>query len=325
MQSRLAVLQSALGQLGWQVEGFLNPKDALESIKEESYEAVFCDEQLRGATPMGLIAWVKRLSPELPFYLFSNDQDRTRFRRSGEPEALFHFPPVLGQLPGPSGNDTFSTLGDLEAPLSGNTSLMPLPDLIEMMSMGRQKGVIELELGKVGLIVINKDKVEHAASFGPAGTKNGLQALSDLIALPESDYRVLAYEPPGRSTINLTTVTALTEAARLADEQGRYELLLEAISERCPALNSSAIGQATATRPALGTGNAGRLFSAAKHLLEAGREMSGGQARELLFASDEEVTVIVVFGDTLLAAQGPSSLKAKLYRAVHECVKNASS
>ena len=65
--NRLKTLEKSLAEVGWQVNSFQNPREALESLREVHYSAVFCDELVRGASVGGFLAWTRRLSPDLPF------------------------------------------------------------------------------------------------------------------------------------------------------------------------------------------------------------------------------------------------------------------
>ena len=275
VQTRLTILETALCQVGWQVAAFLNPQEALGSLKSTPYEAAFCDEQVRGASATGLLVGLRRLRPGLPVYVFSNADDPHRFRSSGEPTALLHFPPVAGQIPAPLGTRSEVALGVVETPLAGNTSLLALPDLVEMMGLSGQQGVVELEFGKQGFIVVNKTRLEHAVYFSGDAPRSGLQALAHLIELENVDFRVTDYQVPARLSINLPISSAMTEAARLADEASRFKTLLGELRERCPAVVAAAIGYATATAPTDGAGDKARLFTLATALLACNRTVLG--------------------------------------------------
>ena len=321
LQSRLTILQTALHELGWQVAPFLSPQEALSSLKDTPYEAAFCDEQVRGASPAGLLVGLRRLVPELPVYVFSNINDPHRFRLSGEPTALLHFPPVSGQLPAPLGTNREVASGSIETPLAGNTSLLALADLVEMMGLSGQQGVIELEQGKQGFVVVNKNKLEHAVYFSSGAAKNGLHALAQLLGLENVDFRVTAYVAPARPSINLPTSSAMTEAARLADEDSRFETLLGELRRLCPAVVAVALGYTTATTPTQGLGDSGRLFALAKNLLACNRTALGDSPKEISLETATDSFVLAAFGSsTLLIAQAPVKAKTHLYLAVQEAL-----
>ncbi len=319
LQTRLTILETALGRLGWRVVPFLNPQEALQSLKTTPYEAVFCDEQVRGASPAGLLVGLRRLVPGLPVYVFSNVDDPHRFRLSGQPTALLHFPPVAGQIPAPLGTKSEVALGVVETPLAGNTSLLALPDLIEMMSLSGQQGVVELAFGKQGFVVVNKNKLEHAVCFANGVAKSGLQALAQLMSLENTDFRVTDYVAPARPSINLPTSSAVTEAARLADESGRFETVLAELLRLCPGVSAAAVGYASAPAPAQGAGDAAALFTLAKSLLTSNRAALGENPKEINIDTDKDSFVLLTFGaSALLVAQAPVRTKTHLYVAVQE-------
>ncbi len=321
MQSRLDILHQALDRLGWQVAPFLSPKDAVESLRSARYDAVFCDEQLRGASPAGLLVWTRRALPGIPFFLFSNSPDPNRFRVSGAPNAVLHFPPVLAQLPIPADTPPLEVpLQALETPLSGSTALLSLTDLIEMMGLAQQSGVIELGGGKDGLAVLHKGRLEHAASFQEP-QRSGLQALAQLLSLPDADFRVAPYRPPGRATLNLSASAALTEAARLVDEARRFKLLLEAVQAKCPAALAVVVGQPLPGLPMQGVGEVARLNGMVRQALELSRAALGGRVLDGLLVTDEHALVLNSFAEgRMLAALAPAGAKAALYRAVQAAV-----
>lgn len=324
MQSRLDILQRALEQLGWQVTPSLNPKEAVESLKETPYGAVFCDEQLRGASPTGLLVWVRRQLPEVPFYLFSNDHDPQRFRVSGAPTALLHFPPVAAQLPLP--DDTpppERPPGDDETPLRGDTGLLPLADLIEMLSLAQRSAVIELGGGNAGLVVLQRGRLEHALCLACQPPRSGLPALGQLLRC-ETEFRVAPYRPPARATLNMSAASAVTEAARLADEEARAARLVEAVARGCPAATVVAVGQPLPGAPWHGVGDLARLGAMTQILLEASRSALGGRLRDGLWVNEAEALVLFGFAeDRVLAALAPAPAKATLYRAVQAAVAAA--
>ena len=327
-QSRLDILEAALSQVGWTVTAEQDPQEALKTLKSAPFEAIFCDEHLRGASPAGLLVWIRRLLPDTPFYFFTNVQDAKRFRTSGEPSALFHFPPVAGQLPSPAGGALSPVRAEGEdIPLSGNTSLVPLADLIEMLSLSKQEGVIEL--GKLGAVTLKGSKIEHAISFGTGsgsgsrgGLSTGIQALAQLIQTDECSFRVQPYKVPHRLTINLHTTTAMTEAARTADELRRFEGVVKTLEELGP-LEGVAIGYAAASSPSVAVGAQGEaMFTLAKTLLGVNRKALSAKVNHMFLETESLVYILSTFGESnLLICGGPLASKGKLYRRVQELLK----
>lgn len=322
MQSRQTIIQDALEIAGWHVHGFVHPKEALEALKTTAFEAVFCDEQLRGASSAGMLVWVRRLLPDIPFYVLSNHYDPDRYRLSGEPTAALHFPPVLGQLPTPRGEDGKKTLQDISVPLAGNTAHVPLADLIEMLSLGKEQATIELGAGE-GLITLNGSKLEHAVCLDKAQPLTGLPALAQLIELKDVDFRVNAYQVPKRPTVNLTTVTAMTEAARLADERRQFGRLVGEVQKRCSVAEEIAVGYLSEIHPAQGWGaEPERLFRTAQTLLEFNRNALKNKVTDMFVEAEDLAYVVTTFGgESVIIASCPPKAKGQLYRAVHEAVK----
>ena len=321
MQSRQTVLVDALKIAGWQTKSYLSPQDALEALKTDTFGAVFCDEQLRGASSAGLLVWMRRIAPDIPFYVFTHNYDPNRYRLSGEPTGVLHFPPILGQLPSCDGVDVKATLTTNDTPMAGNTTDIALADLIEILSLSKQKVVIEL--GAKGMVTINGDKLEHAIAFGSTPPTTGLQALAQLISLEDCDFRVTDYRSPDRPTINLYTVTAMTEAARLADEGIRFRAMIAGIKRVCPDVEDVAVGYRMSALPAEGWGaEPDNLFGVAQSLLELNRESLDSKVVDMFLETQSNAYVITTFGEkSIIAAAGPASVKGKLYRAIHDAIK----
>ncbi len=330
--NRLKTIQGALAEVGWQVDSFQDPREALESLRTVRYSAVFCDELVRGASVGGFLAWTRRLSPDLPFYVVGDTQ-ADRGRHAGATSTL-PFPPPLGALPRPKNPTEHETL-DLpsvagikaggartnEVPLSGNTSLVPLAGLLEMMGLAGQNGLLEFgPAGREGLLYLEGGKILHAevpaSGYGGSGGLRGLGALAHVLSLAESDFRVLPYRPPARPAVNLPVSNALTEAARLSDERRRHEGFIETIKEACPAVTAVAVGYLLSASPGATCGEAPGLFGTAKELL-AGRTL--GKVGALYMALEHEALALRTFGDdNLLVAKAPLAARRTLFNALED-------
>ena len=332
--NRLKTLEKSLAEVGWQVNSFQNPREALESLREVHYSAVFCDELVRGASVGGFLAWTRRLSPDLPFYVIGNTQT-DRGHRHADVTNTLPFPPPLGSLPRPTNPTEHETLelpsrvagpsaGAKETPLSGNTSLVPLDGLLEMMGLAGQNGMLEFgPAGREGLLYLEGGKILHAevpaevpmGGYGGSGVK-GLGALAHILLLAESDFRVLPYRPPVRPAINLPVSNALTEAARLTDERRRHEGFIEGIREACPAVTAVAVGYLLSANPGATCGEAEGLFGTAKELL-AQRFL--GKVSALYVALEREALAIRTFGDdNMIVAKAPLSVRRVLFSALED-------
>jgi hypothetical protein len=313
--SRLSVIQAALAEAGWQVHAFQRPKEALESLKGHGYQAVFCDEDLKGASAVGFLAWTRRISSELPFYLIAAGREPLHFRPSvTQPTEVISFPPVPETLPLPAGPGTLTPPPQAlpQTPLSGNTSLVPLTDLLEMMGVAAQSAIVVLDSS--GSVFVEDGKLVHAE----AARLVGLKALARLIAL-ECDFRVRPYRRPERATIGLPVATAMTEAARMADEQQRYAELMAAVRRQCPAVTDMAAGYLRGAF-SQGCGEAAALFELAQKLL-AHSPPGIGRITELSLASESSALALSLFGDdNLLAAKAPAEFRTRLYAAVQSAV-----
>lgn len=333
--SRLNAIDQVLGEAGWQVSGFQNPKEALDSLTNKDYAAVFCDENLRGASAGGFLAWTRRTSAELPFYLISTTADtesaanNALLQRNGGPSAVLPFPLKAGAVPKPT---SFTDAGTPtppqpipRTPLSGNTSLVPISSLLEMMGIASQSAHIELgEAGSEGLVSVEAGKLVHAEAKGEKRALSGLPALAHFILLENCPFRVLPYEKVTRPTINMPATTALTEAARLADEQGRYKQLIDAVKHSCPATDALATGYLLAKAPQMGHGDADGLFRKAQKILGGERSLWDGKLSVLYASTDTRALAVVLFGDdNLLAAQAPAQHREQLFEAVRQALELA--
>ena len=319
--------------MGWQVTSFQDPREALGSLRTIHYSAVFCDELVRGASVGGFLAWTRRVSPDLPFYVIGDTQaDRGR---QLEPTATLPFPPPLGALPRPKNPTEHETLDPAsvaasaagagprasEAPLSGNTSLVSLAGLLEMMGLAGQNGILELgPAGREGLLYLEGGKILHAEvpadGYGGGGGLRGLGALAHILSLSESDFRVLSYRAPARPAVNLPVSNALTEAARLADERRRHEGFIEGVKEACPAVTAVAVGYLLSAGPSATCGEAEGLFGTAKELLT---QRSLGKVGALYVAKEHEALALRTFGDdNVLVARAPLSARKTLFTALED-------
>lgn len=331
--SRLTSIQEALGERGWQVHAFQNPKEALDNLQSNRYHAVFCDINLRGASAAGFLAWTRRLSNDVPFYLIGQLEDSRVTRDQEGVTGFLTFPLKPAELPLPTGLTSSGPLVAQEkkevtqTPLSGNTSLIAISDLLDMMGIANQSGIIELgKDGQEGRIHVRDGILLHAETVSKHQQANGLPALATLMLLEESDFRVFPYAPPERPTVNLPAATAMTEAARLADETRRYQQLISDVKAHCPAVYDAATGYLLADKPNQGQGNAVELFQLARDLLERNRHGLNAKPSELLVVYGQNAVMLQRFGDdNVLVARAPAARRARLYQAVRLALQNQQS
>ncbi|MGL4610477.1 MAG: DUF4388 domain-containing protein [Trueperaceae bacterium] len=321
--SRLETLKTSLKEVGWKVHALQNPKEALEALKTKEYEAVFCDEDMKGGSVPGFLSFTRRLKPDLAFYVFGEVSDKVRlsYKMSGEPTAFLPYPPLPIHLPTPKGTPSIEEkVAATKTPLSGNTSLVALSTVLEMMGMAGQTGTVELEFGKRGLIFVDKGLIQHAMLFNEGQTQQGLPALNQLLSLENTEFRLAPYEAPKRPSINLPTSSALTEAARIADELKRFQTFIDKVRKACPSTTAVTIGYPLNATHLQGYGDAAALFQKTKTLLEKNRDTLG-KLSQFFSVSEQGSFAFVTFGEGhILAATAPSSVKETLYKAVKEAV-----
>jgi CheY-like chemotaxis protein len=322
--NRLETLKKVLTEVGWKVHALLNPKEVLEALKANVYEAIFCDQELKGASVPGMLNFVRRLNADMPFYVFGaiDDKIRAGYKVSGEPTAFLPYPPLPIHLPVPKGTPSIEEkVAGAKTPLSGNTSLVALSTVLEMMGMAGQTGVVELAFGKQGLIYVDKGLLLHAVMFKDGQTVQGLPALSRLLNLENTEFRLAPYEAPKRPSINLPASSALTEAARISDELDRFQIFIDKTRKACPSITAIAIGYPLNTAPVAGYGDTGTLFQKAKAIIEKNRD-TVGKLNQFFSLSEQGAFAFVTFGEggNIIVATAPANAKDVLYRAVKEAV-----
>ncbi len=321
LYNRLATITEALEGAGWQVRAFQNPREALEVLRQGGIEAVFCDEYLRGASPSGFLAWTRRLAPKMPFYLFTIDEQPQRITGSHQPDSLLSFPPSHNTVPLPA---KLTSLGDVrmnakELPLEGNTGLVPLADLIEMMGISNQSSIIAIEAGRLGLLYLDEGALVHAISH--RSRAQGVRALAEMLRLGTVEFEVRDFDTPLRKTIHLPTATAITEATRLIDEKARDQDLVELVRSGCESADTVVIGYPLAQAPSFGMGDTAEVFEIAKGLLEKNR----AQLRKITHLSIETKNhsyALALFGEgNLVAGRAARGKSLLLMAAIVKAVK----
>lgn len=334
LYNRLGSIEAALQRRGWDTDACQEPRSALEKLRSGGYAAVFCDEFLKGASPSGFLAWSRRLAPRRPFYLFCMDAAKVTFAGRYRPDRLLAFPPDPASLPAPSHlSDPGIDSHGGQVPLEGNTALVPLTDLIEMLGLAGQSAVIALDGGQRGTLHLQRgalvSAVSHPVPAAPAllwqdaaadgsapppdpapasgsGSTVGVRALAELVTDEGVDYQVLPFEPPPRKTIHLPTATAVTEAMRLVDEQARDRDLLDRVRRAFPAVEAAAVGYVLAQAPNLAFGpGSDELFALATGLLERNRDALG-KLTHLSLEADLGAVALLRYGESnLLIARAP--------------------
>lgn len=316
---RLKRIREELAGVGWRVEAGQNSQENLELLRSQPVSAVFCDHPLRGASPAGFLAWTRRERPQAQFHMFS---DPSEWRGQLRPDAFLSWPPLRAELPVAPGTivPTEADLDTSDIPLSGTTGLMSLEQLLEMLHVSGKDAVVRLNGGR-GHVYLQDGVVQHA-SFQRSGSMNvGIAALSELMALPDTDFVVEPYEAARRNTINLSVTGAVSEAARLADERRRDQTLVDRLLALQPRLSAVAVGYPHAQQPDAGHGDAPRLFAMAISLLSSNRAAMGRMPQSLSLSSQRFSIAIHAFSETrFVAVAAETRVGAALLRLVEKAV-----
>lgn len=311
--NRLDILGDVLHRVGWEVETCRSPHEALDALRGHAFDAVFCDEYLRGASPSGVLAWTHRLAPHARFYLIAMSGTEHAFAGRHRPHDVVAFPPSEDSVPKPHGHTQARprTESASHVPLEGNTGLVPLVDLIEMLGVIGRSAIVSVgsAAGRSGRgrVYLRDGGVVHADFATPDGEQAvGLPALAELMMVGDVDFAVLPFAAPARRTVHLSTPNAVTEAARMHDVQNRDRGMFAAVGAGCPDVSAIAVGYALAQQPATSQGTGGvALFATAQGLLKRSQELVGRTTR-LAVEGDDGAYALARFGDdNLIVARAP--------------------
>ena len=322
MQHRRSALEQALSRVGWRVAAYQDVKPALEHLRTRPYAAVFCDEYLRGASAGGFLAWSRRIAPDAPFYLIAMNGERAALTAVHSPDDVLLFPPDEAALPRPRQITHWenSAPGLCDVPLEGRTDTVGLAELVEMLALTSASGVITLGGGQVGRLYLDKGQLEHVVSLRGGAEANGVHGLAQLLERVDTDFQVLPYRHPSRRTVHVATAAALTEAARLRDEQRRDALLLEAIAGAVDA-DGIAIGASVGGRPTLARDAGEAAFVSAVQALSALKPTAGVVSHLALEVEGQALAALRVGDDQLLAASAGRGKSLVLLAALVKAVK----
>lgn len=312
-------MREELAAVGWRVHVGAGVQDALRQLKETQIAAVFSDENLRGASAAGFLAWTRREQPKAQFYLFGNPHD---WRGNLRPDGFLSWPPIRSELPVAPGTivPTEAELVGDDVPLSGTTGLMSLEQLLEMLQFSGRDAVVRLHGGR-GFVHQQNGIVLHA-SHQMAGTmQTGIAALAELLTLADTDFTVEEFRPPSRTTINRPVAGAISEAAQAADERRRDTALVNLLLREQPGLAAVAVGYHLAQQPDAGHGDAEALFDRAVSLLNTNRGLLGAAPQSLIISGERLSVAVVTFADTkFVAASVRGKVGAALLRLLEKAV-----
>ena len=324
MQHRRAALEQALTRVGWQLTVFHDVKAALEHLRTRPYAAVFCDEYLRGASAGGFLAWSRRIAPKARFYIIAMNDERATLTAVHTPDDVLAFPPDEAALPRPVTASDWSTRasGSSDVPLEGRTDTVGVVELIQMLALTTASGVITLGSGSVGRIYLDQGRLEHVVSLRGGVEINGLHGLAQLLRIEDTDFQVLPYRHPSRRTVHVATAVALTEAARVLDEQRRDAKLLDAI-EVATRATGIAVANAPSERPTATRGAGEAAFALAVAALAALKPATG-PVSHLALETDQGALAVLRSGDgRLLVATATRGRSLTLLSALVKTVKQS--
>lgn len=324
MQHRRSALEQALSQVGWQVAAYQDVKAALEHLRTQPYAAVFCDEYLRGASAGGFLAWSRRIAPDARFYVIAMNAERASLTAVHAPDDVLAFPPDESALPRPRKATHWDApaAGAGDVPLEGRTDTVGLAELVEMLALTAASGVIALGGGQVGRLYLDKGQLEHVVSLRGGAEANGVHALAQLLDRVDMDFQVLPYRHPSRRTVHVATAAALTEAARLRDEQRRDDTLLDAI-EVATHTTGIAVANAPSERPTATRGEGEAAFTLGVAALAA-LKPAAGPVSHLSVETDQGALAVLRFGDgRIVVATAKRGRSLVLLSALVKTVKQA--
>lgn len=238
---RSTVLADVLQDVGWLLRVHLDPSAALRDIRANPYDALFCDERLRGATASGFLSWHTRLAPQVPFYLIAEAGDELSSPVRGAVTQVLPYPLPRKVVPPPPDTTQWERLANPIVPLEGDTETVALTHLIETLGANDGSAVIETAAGSVHLA---RGRIEHATyvTRPDAPPLLGLRALAELIGARSLRFRVLPHTLPPQRSLNQPIMTALAEASRRRDESLRNGRILAAVHDAHPHARGLAIG-----------------------------------------------------------------------------------
>ena len=240
---RAQAITEALQVGGWSVRAHLDPAAALRDIRANGYDALFCDERLRGASASGFLSWHQRLSAEAPFYVIAYQGSELATPLRGRVARVLPYPLTPDAVPPTVGRTQWrrAAAAETEIPLQGDTGTVPLTHLLELLGLNDASATVETPAGAIHL---SHGRIEHASFAAAQGAESvhGLRALSELMAARDLAFKVLPHRAPPQRSIDRPIMTALTDAARQRDESMRNRRLMDAVAQAHPQATGLAVG-----------------------------------------------------------------------------------
>jgi hypothetical protein len=206
--------------------------------------------------------------------------------------------------------------------MSGNTSSVAISDMLELMGFSKRTSRIKFgHEGDQGSIYIENGLILEATLDMPDRKETGLSALAILLTISNLTFNVVAYkEPPSRS-IQMPVPTAMTEAARLADEDSRFDEMVESLLKLCPFITDVAFGYIHSPTPSHGFGSRRAFFREVKDLFATLRREQTIAKTLAMSTSQYAIVAEMLDDDNLLAAKAPANARHRLYQAVFQVLK----
>ncbi|MCK6682379.1 MAG: response regulator [Thermoanaerobaculia bacterium] len=193
-------------------EGFLDPIEALERIKQAPPDVLISDVQMPAMNGIELLIAARRVVPTLPVIIitaFGTSEVRHEVMKRGSVEYLekpFSFSALL---------EVVDRILAARTGFSGSISLPMLPDLVQIYALSASSGALRIDRGgETGAIWFDRGQVVHAEK----GELLGEEAFYSLIGWQGGRFWLeKGAVPPGR-TITDAWQTLLIEGCRRLDE-----------------------------------------------------------------------------------------------------------
>ncbi|MBI2374504.1 MAG: response regulator [Deltaproteobacteria bacterium] len=228
----LSLLRVRLTAEGYKVMGTTSGKEGLELVRAMQPSAVLCATELSDMEAPALYEKLTALSEKPPPVIFMATRNSTYARRDmlllGAEDFLYK-PVNVNDLvirldiilkraeqrvegaPRPSG-------------ISGHIRDLSIPEIIQILEMGRKTALITLEGDENRYVYMNQGEIVHAL----AGELLGEPAFNEILRLRDSKFSITHGVQTDKRTINRANIDLLLDGLRLMDEERRD--MLERVS-----------------------------------------------------------------------------------------------
>lgn len=215
-------LSRALRQRGYQVHYAPDGSRALEVAVLRHPDLTLFDEtcQLLEAKTFLQILRTNPRTSDIPVVLTTSslDSDKLRGFRDGYLKKPFNLDEVLARIDHLFRRSEAAKDLRNESEIEGSLTQLGIPDLLQILSMNKRSGRLQLSRGaERGEIHVGDGRPMNAK----IGTVEGEKALFRLLAWTEGSFSFTPGPPPPRARINRAMDDALLEGMRQADEVAR--------------------------------------------------------------------------------------------------------